>query len=118
MVDWIHEYCMRQPGATYEYKEAWEMALYRVGGKIFAEVGADKSDAPLLSVKLEPAFNDLLRAQYPGKIVPGYYCNKVHWSSLYLDSDVPRETALCMLESAYALVFASLSKKAQAAILA
>ena len=116
MYDWIHDHCMAKPGVTNEYKDAWAMSLYRVGGKIFAEIGADKSGAPLLSVKLEPAFSDLLRAKHPGQIVPGYYCNKMHWSSLYLESGLPRETAYLLLDSAYALVFASLPKKTRQAI--
>ena len=116
MNETLHRQLMAYPGVEHEFKPAWEMDLYRVGGKIFAQIGADKANRPLLTMKLEPAFSDLLRSQYPGQIVPGYYCNKVHWSSLYLGSPVPEDVVKAMMDDAYHTVFASLTKKAQAEI--
>lgn len=115
---WIDAYCLEKPGVTREFKVSWNMHLYRVGDKIFAETGGDKAGAPILSVKLEPAFSELLRAQYPGAVVPGYYCNKVHWSSVYYDSAVPDDTVKAMLDNAYGIVFAALPKKVREAVLA
>ena len=113
MKDDLHKKLLACPGATHEFKPAWGMDLYRVGGKIFAEIGADKAGLPLLTLKLEPALSDLLRSQYPGMIVPGYYCNKVHWSSLYLGSPVPEDTVDAMIGNAYHTVFSSLSRRAR-----
>ena len=92
------------------------MTLLRVGGKIFAELGNYRDGRELLSVKLEPAFSELLRAQYPDAVIPGYYCNKVHWSSLFLDSDVPDDVARAMLDNGYQIVLSGLTKKARAEI--
>lgn len=114
MYDWIGEELMRFPSATMEYKQEWEMQVYRIGGKIFAEIGTDKVGKSLLTLKLEPAFSELLRSQYPDWIVPGYYCNKVHWSSLYLDGNVPEDTVRAMLCNAYTIVRKALPKKVQA----
>lgn len=93
------------------------MTLYRVGDKIFAETGGDKEGTPILTMKLEPAYSDLLRAQYPGAVVPGYYSNKIHWSSVYFDSAVPEDAMRVMLDHAYGLVFSSLTKKCRQQIM-
>ena len=113
---WIDAYCMAKPGVTREFKPAWDMELYRVGGRIFAETGGDREGRPILTMKLEPAFSELLRAQYPGWVVPGYYCNKVHWSSAYYDSPLPDAAMMAMLDNAYLTVFSSLTKKARSAV--
>jgi len=117
MRDWIIGYCTKKPGVEQEFKSAWNANLCRVGGKIFLMLGEYKDGRPLMTVKLEPAFSDLLRAQYPGDVIPGYYSNKTHWSSLFLDSGVPDDVARAMLDNAYETTFASLTKMSQTAIL-
>ena len=116
MNHWIHDYCMQKPGVTEEFKDAWNSQLYKLGDKIFVMHGEYKDGRPLLTVKLEPAFSELLRQQYEGDIIPGYYTNKTHWSSLFLDSDVPQDVARAMLDSGYETMLAALPKKAQAVI--
>ncbi len=117
MNHWIHDYCMQKPGVTEEFKDAWNSQLYKLGGKIFVMHGEYKDGRPLLTVKLEPAFSELLRQQYEGSIIPGYYTNKTHWSSLFLDTDVPDDTVKSMLDNAYQTTFSGLTKKLQAQIL-
>ncbi len=112
-MDWIDTYALEKPGVKKSFKPEWNMQLYRVGGKIFLEFGGDKSGIPIYTMKLEPMLSELLRAQYPGKIVPGYYSNKLHWSSLYLDAGVPDSTVRAMIDNAYSIVFSALSKKLQ-----
>lgn len=114
--DWIDGYVLGKPGVEKSFKPEWNMQLYRIGGKIFLEFGGDKNGVPIYTMKLEPAFSELLRAQFPDSIVPGYYCNKVHWSSLYLDGSVPDETVRSMLDNAYQIVLAALPKKQQDSI--
>ncbi len=46
-------------------------------------------------------------------IVPGYYMNKVHWSTLYLDGEIPENVLFDMVSAAHETVYSSLSKKAQ-----
>jgi predicted DNA-binding protein (MmcQ/YjbR family) len=90
--------------------------LQLIGGKIFVMLGEFKDGRPLMTVKLEPAFSELLRAQYPGDIIPGYYTDKNHWSSLFLDSSVTDDVARAMLDNGYETTLATLNKKAQAEI--
>ena len=117
IISGIEPYCMAKPGVTKEYKAAWNMDLYRVGGKIFAETGGDRAETPILTVKLEPAFSELLRMQYPGLVVPGYYSNKLHWSSAYFDPAIPDSVFFTMMDQAYALVFSALPVKIKRSIL-
>ena len=116
MKHWIHNYCMQKRGVEEEFKEAWNAQLYKLGGKIFVMHGTFKDGRPLLTVKLEPAFSEILRAQYAGDIIPGYYTDKTHWSSLFLDSDVPENVARAMLDNGYETLMTSLTKKTQTAI--
>jgi len=44
----------------------------------------------LVNLKCEPMEADFLRGAYEG-VIPAYHMNKVHWNSVYLDSDVPDE---------------------------
>ena len=116
MNHWIHDYCLQKPGVTEEFKDIWNAQLYKLDGKIFVMHGEYKDGRPLLTVKLEPAFSELLRQQYEGSVIPGYYTNKTHWSSLFLDSDVSQEVARAMLDNGYETMLASLPKRAQAVI--
>jgi len=116
MSHWIHDYCMQKSGVTEEFKEAWNSQLYKLGGKIFVMHGEYKDGRPLLTVKLEPAFSEILRLQYAGDIIPGYYTDKTHWSSLFLDREVPEDVARAMLDNGYESILDALPKKTQALI--
>lgn len=117
MRDWIIPYCMEKRGVEQEFKAAWNSSLCRVGGKIFLMLGEYKDGRPLMTVKLDPAFSEILRAQYPGEIIPGYYTDKTHWSSLFLDTPVTDDTAKSMLDNAYLTTLAGLTKKLRTQIL-
>lgn len=116
MNHWIHDYCMQKLGVTEEFKDIWNAQLYKLGGKIFVMHGEYKDGRPLLTVKLEPVFSEILRQQYPGDIIPGYYTDKTHWSSLFLDSAVPQDVARAMLDNGYETMLSALPKKEQSLI--
>ena len=116
MRSWIHDYCMQKRGVEEEFKAAWNAQLYKLGGKIFVMHGEYKDGRPLLTVKLEPAFSAILRVQYEGDIIPGYYTDKTHWSSLFLDSDVGDDVARAILDNGYETMLFALPKKTQSLI--
>lgn len=109
---WIDAYCLAKKGAEKDYQADWQATRYMIRGKMFAMSGGDKHGKPIITVKLEPLFGQLLRGQYTD-IIPGYYMNKEHWSSLYLEGSVPDNVLKEMLDQAYSLVLHSLSKKLQ-----
>lgn len=56
----------------------------------------------IVNLKCEPMEADFLRNTYSG-VIPGYHMNKVHWNTVYLDSDVPEDEIKRMTDSSYAL---------------
>ncbi len=109
---WLDEYCLSKKCVEKEFKVEWNATRYMLGGKMLALQGGDKEGKAIITLKLPPAYGELLRQQYKN-IVPGYYMNKEHWNSLYLDGDVPDEVLKNMVDQSYRLIFESLSKKAQ-----
>lgn len=114
---WLDECLLKQPATVKEFQPAWQMEKYLVHGKMYAYIGInDKNGRPIITLKLEPLYSDMLRGTYDD-IVPGYYMNKVHWSTAYLDGEVPRAVLADMVRAAHQAILASLSKKAQREIL-
>ncbi|MNP85293.1 hypothetical protein D3C76_1849660 [compost metagenome] len=58
----------------------------------------------------------MLRENYDD-IIEGYYMNKVHWNSVFLDGNVPEDVIKQMIDMSYNLIFGSLTKKVQKSIL-
>lgn len=44
----------------------------------------------IVNLKCEPLEADFLRTAYNG-VIPAYHMNKVHWNTVFLNSDVPDE---------------------------
>lgn len=109
---WIDEYCLAKNSAEKDFKIEWNAIRYLIGGKMFALQGGDKYEKPIITLKCIPPFGETLRKEYE-HIVAGYYMNKEHWNSVYLDGDVPDAILKQMIDMSYDLVFTSLSKKLQ-----
>lgn len=109
---WIDEYLCAKPGAERDFKAEWGVHRYAIDGKMFAMIGGYKDGRPLITLKLDPQFSEILRAQYPDEVIPGYYSNKTHWSSLFLDGEaaLPDETVRQMCDNAHRLILMGLPK--------
>lgn len=118
---WLDDYLQAKPGAVKDFKVEWEWFRYMVGGKLFAAVCTPDETHPahagrtMVILKCEPQLAELFRQQYEA-VVPGFYCNKTHWNSVYLDGDVPEDALRGMCDLSYALVLGNLSKKLRAEI--
>ena len=44
----------------------------------------------VVNLKCDPMESDFLRSVFKG-VIPAYHMNKVHWNTVFLDSDVPEE---------------------------
>lgn len=108
--EWLDAYCLSKKGTTKDFKEEWNATRYLLGGKMFAMQGGDKDNKAIISLKCDPILSHSLREQYQ-HIVPGYYMNKEHWNSMYLDGDVPDDVLKQMIDMSYELVAEKLSKK-------
>jgi len=110
--EWLDGYCLSKKGADKDYKLEWDATRYMLAGKMFAMKGGDKEGRPIISLKLAPLHGEILRGEYKD-IIPGYYMNKLHWNSVYLEGDVPDDVLKGMLDESYALILGSLSEKAR-----
>ena len=116
--EWLDAYLLAKTGAVKDYKLEWQWWRYQVGGKLFAATcqpgpehkGYDCRE--LLTLKCDPQRSELLRAEFPD-IIPGFYCDKRHWISVFLDGDVPEDVLRDLCDHSYRLVFGKLTKKLQ-----
>lgn len=107
---WLDAYCLSLTGAKKDFKVEWGATRYLLGDKMFAMVGGDKEGRAIVSLKLKPENGLMLREAYPD-ITPGYYLNKTHWNSIYLEGAVPDDLLKQMIQESHELVFNGLSKK-------
>ncbi|MCY7533448.1 MULTISPECIES: MmcQ/YjbR family DNA-binding protein [Bacillus] len=112
----LQAFCLSLQGATHDYQPEWQADRYHIGGKMFAMMGGDVDRKPVITLKCDPQRAEELREMHEG-IIPGYYMNKTHWNSIYLDADIPSSFVEELIEYSYQLVFHKLTKKAQQAIL-
>ncbi len=109
----IHTYCLKLRGTTHDYKEEWQADRYHIRGKMYVMMGGDGAGRSVLTLKCELNRAEELREAYEG-IIPGYYMNKTHWNSIYMDADdVSIDLVENLIKHSYELVFEKLTKKAQ-----
>ena len=76
--------------ARHGKSRAWFALIMNVGGR------------DMVNLKCDPQEAEFLRKVYEG-VIPAYHMNKVHWNSVYLDSDVPAEELERMVRSSFEL---------------
>ncbi len=111
-VDWVRRRCLSFPHATEQVQ--WEDDLvFKVGGKMFAVTPLEPRGV-YLSFKCTPEeFGEL--TDLPG-IIPAPYLARAHWIALEHEDALPAAEIKRLLRKSYDLVFAKLTKKAQAAL--
>jgi len=120
--EWLDEYLLGKTGAERDFKIEWQWERYLVRGKMFAATCTpDPKYKPhngrsMVMLKCDPLLSELFRNKYPD-VVPGFYCDKRCWISVYLDGDVPDDVLKGMCDMSYNLVFSKLPKKVQNEIL-
>lgn len=71
---------------------------------------ADVDDFTGVNLKAEPEYSTDLRERFQG-ITPGYHMNKTHWNTVAVNSDVPDDLFLRLIDHSYDLVYSSLPRK-------
>jgi predicted DNA-binding protein (MmcQ/YjbR family) len=105
----LSEYALSKPGTTLQYPFDPHLPVLFVGSKMFALLG-HTSGIESVNLKGDPEQNWVIREQYPGTIIPGYHMNKRHWNTVILNSSVPEELLLQLLDESYLLVWRGLPK--------
>ena len=106
-LDEVTRRCGSLPGSVEDYPFGDQVAVYKVGGKMFALL-APNDDPPRISLKLPPEEGIALRAQYPGRVLPGYHLNKRHWNTVLLDGTLDDGEVLDLVRQSYDVIVAAL----------
>lgn len=98
----VEEYLLSMPNARLDYPFGEDVAVYKVGDKMFALV-AEKSDPVRISLKCDPELSKLLREKYES-VMPGYHLNKKHWNTILLTGQLSWQEVQDLIRHSYELV--------------
>jgi len=98
----VEEYILSMPNARLDYPFGEDVAVYKVGDKMFALIREGK-DPVQLSLKCDPELSKVLREKYM-EVMPGYHLNKKHWNTLVLAGELPWEEVQSLIKHSYQLV--------------
>jgi predicted DNA-binding protein (MmcQ/YjbR family) len=112
--DDVLRYCEERPSSVEEYPFGDGVAVFKVGGKMFALVNLDGPDG-FVNLKCDPELALELRDRLPA-VRPGYHADKRHWNTVDLDVALDRDELLEMIDHSYELVVSGLTKKARAVL--
>ena len=104
------KYGLTKKGTKEDFQVEWNATRLLIEGKMFAMIGGDKNETPIFTLKCEPLMAEMYRKQYKD-VISGYYMNKTHWNSIYINGDVPDNVLKDMIDMSYNLVFGALPKK-------
>lgn len=107
----LEEYILSKVGAVLDYPFGSEVAVYKVGGKMFALIKED-SDPAQVSLKCDPILAEQLRAEYTS-VMPGYHLNKKLWNTIVASGELTEEYLLSLVDLSYRLVVEGLPKAEQ-----
>ncbi|WP_341503228.1 MmcQ/YjbR family DNA-binding protein [Gallaecimonas sp. GXIMD4217] len=107
------------PEAVEDHPFGPDVAVFKVGGKMFATLALGKGNEKgtdgkmaghwCMNLKCEPNQADMLRSHFPA-IIPGYHMSKSHWNTVILDGSIPEGEVRRLMEQSYDLIVASLRK--------
>ena len=106
--DEILAICLDLSGAEETYPSGEEVAVMKVGGKMFALVPLSEGSASV-NLKCDPGRALELRQAYAG-IRPGYHQNKRHRNTVALDGSVEDDVVRGLIADPYDLVVAGLPR--------
>jgi predicted DNA-binding protein (MmcQ/YjbR family) len=108
-LDSIRTYCLSLPHATEDIQWGNDL-LFRISGKIFAGISLDPPHS--LSFKCTPEkFDELIELE---GIVPAPYTARNKWVMLERPDALPDRELKSLIENSYQMIFAKLTRKAQA----
>lgn len=104
----VEEYLLSMTNVRLDYPFGEEVAVYKVGDKMFALV-AEGSDPVKISLKCDPELAVILREKYES-VMPGYHLNKKHWNTIVLTGQLPWEEIEGFINLSYDLVVGGANK--------
>ena len=98
-----------RPGSVEDYPFGDDVAVFKVGGRVFALCGLSGQPGSV-SLKCDPTLAEALRDRYPA-VRPGYHLNKRHWNTIELDGSVPADELAELVDHSWELVVAKLPRR-------
>lgn len=110
----FREYCLSLKGATentpWTEPQYQNLMTFTIADKWFCLLDIENK---FCDVKCDPELIDELQDKYSG-IQPAWHMNKTHWIKIVLDSDVPQSEIKDLVNNAYNIIVAHLSKSQRA----
>jgi len=104
--------CAGLPGAVEDYPFGGGVAVFKVGGRMFALVSLEGTPGSV-NLKCHPDLAVDLRARH-SSVRPGYHQNKRHWNTVELDGSIEDGELRWMIDHSYELVVGSLPRALRA----
>jgi predicted DNA-binding protein (MmcQ/YjbR family) len=104
----VLDLCGSYPGALEDYPFGDGVAVFKVGGRMFALVTLD-DDQGRVNLKCDPDLALELRSTFPA-VSPGYHANKRHWNTVELDGSIGDDELREMIDHSYELVVSKLPR--------
>lgn len=98
----VEDYVLSMPSSKLEYPFGEEVAVYKVGDKMFALI-AEGKDPVRISLKCDPKLAKTLREKYT-EVMPGYHLNKKHWNTIVLSGQLSWQQVKELIRHSYDLV--------------
>jgi predicted DNA-binding protein (MmcQ/YjbR family) len=98
----VEDYILSMPNAKLDYPFGKDVAVYKVGDKMFALI-SEGADPVQLSLKCDPQLAVLLREKYE-TVMPGYHLNKKHWNTIVLSGQLEWPEVQDLIRHSYLLV--------------
>ena len=106
--------CAGLPGAVEDYPFGGGVAVFKVGGRMFALVSLEGTPGSV-NLKCRPDLAIDLRARH-SSVRPGYHQNKRHWNTVDLDGSIEDGELRWMIDHSYELVVSSLPRAVRAGL--
>lgn len=107
-IEEFRDYCIQKKGVTEHFPFDKNTLVFKVMGKMFALIDVEAFD--FINLKSAPEKAIELREKYQG-IKPGYHMSKIHWNSVYVNTDVSDKLVFELVDESYHLIVSSLTKK-------
>lgn len=101
-------HCRSFPEAVEDYPFGDGVAVFKIGGRMFALVSLD-GDTGSINLKCDPDIAVDLRARHRA-VRPGYHQNKRHWNTVELDGSIADDELAEMIDHSYELVVGQLPR--------
>ena len=108
-------YLLGKPEAYEDFPFRLDVAVMKIGNKMFATLAQDTEGRPSMNLKCDPDEARILRDIFDA-VKPGYHMNKRHWNTVLLDGSIPRGEIERMIDNSYALVVRGLPRTQRLAL--